>query len=208
MSFYTVKTPWLLKKLYPGCTWHINTNEKIIYLTFDDGPHPVATPFVLETLRTFDAKASFFCIGKNVVQYPEIYKRIIEEGHIIGNHTFNHFNGWKVTDAAYFANIAEAAKHIDSGFFRPPYGKISAFQVRNLKAAPLNYKIIMWDVLSADFDTKITPEQCSYNVTRHAGNGSIVVFHDSEKAFPRLKLALPECLAYFTGKGFRFASIG
>lgn len=204
MAFYTVKTPWLLKKLYPGCIWHINTKEKIIYLSFDDGPHPIATPFVLETLATYHAKASFFCIGKNVVLYPEIYKRILNEGHAIGNHTFNHLNGWKTGDAEYFANIAEASMHIDSKLFRPPYGKISAFQVRHLKEDPLQYKIIMWDVLSADFDTKITPEQCSYNVNRHARNGSIVVFHDSEKAFPRLKLALPECLAFFTKKGFRF----
>ncbi|RYG02939.1 MAG: polysaccharide deacetylase family protein [Chitinophagaceae bacterium] len=204
MGFYTIKTPWLLKKMYPGGTWDIKTKEKVIYLTFDDGPHPIATPFVLETLRQFNAKATFFCIGKNVVQYPDIYRSIVTDGHRIGNHTFNHLDGWRVTDKEYFDNISLAAKHIDSNLFRPPYGKISAFQIKHLKASPLNYQIIMWDVLSADFDRKLTPEQCSFNVIRHSGSGSIVVFHDSEKAFERMKFALPECLKYFTDKGYRF----
>jgi peptidoglycan/xylan/chitin deacetylase (PgdA/CDA1 family) len=207
MGYYTIKTPWLLKKLYPGCTWKINTKEKIIYLTFDDGPHPEATPFVLQTLAAYNAKATFFCIGKNVVEYPDIYRRIISEQHRVGNHTYNHLNGWKVGDQQYFENILLASKHIDSKIFRPPYGKISAFQVRHLRDEPLKYKIIMWDVLSGDFDTFLTGQQCSFNVTRNAGNGSIVVFHDSEKAFPRLKIALNECLSFFSGKGFRFETI-
>jgi peptidoglycan/xylan/chitin deacetylase (PgdA/CDA1 family) len=207
MGYYTIKTPWLLKKLYPGCTWKINTKEKIIYLTFDDGPHPEVTPYVLQTLAEHEAKATFFCIGKNVMDYPDIYRRTISEGHRVGNHTHNHLNGWKVSDKEYFENILLASKHIDSNIFRPPYGKISAFQVRHLKAEPLKYKIIMWDVLSGDFDTRLTPDQCSFNVTRNAGNGSIVVFHDSEKAFPRMKTALPECLKFFKDKGFSFESL-
>ncbi|HTF29405.1 MAG TPA: polysaccharide deacetylase family protein [Flavitalea sp.] len=207
MGYYTIKTPWLLKKLYPGCVWAISTKEKIIYLTFDDGPHPVATPFVLDALSRYQAKATFFCIGKNVVQYPDIYRRIILGGHRVGNHTFNHLNGWKVTDKEYFGNISLASKHIDSKLFRPPYGKISAFQIRHLKADPLSYRIIMWDVLSGDFDLKLTPEACSFNVTRYSRNGSIVVFHDSEKAFPRLQVGLLDCLKFFSEKGFRFESI-
>jgi peptidoglycan/xylan/chitin deacetylase (PgdA/CDA1 family) len=204
MGFYTVKTPWILKRLYPGCTWSIDTGEKIIYLSFDDGPHPVATPYVLETLASFKAKATFFCLAKNVLMYPEIYSMLIEEGHRVGNHTFRHLNGWNVTDKEYFDDVQEAALHIDSKLFRPPYGKISAFQIRHLKSSPLNYKIIMWDILSADFDEKLSPKQCSFNVTRYAKNGSIVVFHDSEKAFPRMKEALSDTLIYFSEKGFRF----
>jgi peptidoglycan-N-acetylglucosamine deacetylase len=207
MSYYTIKTPWFLKKLYPGCIWNINTTEKIIYLTFDDGPHPQATPYVLEQLALYKAKATFFCIGKNVTAYPDIYRRIISEGHRVGNHTHNHFNGWKVSDKEYFENIGLAARVIDSKLFRPPYGRISAFQIRNLKAAPLNYRIIMWDVLSGDFDLKLTAAQCTYNVTRHCRNGSIVVFHDSEKAFERLKPSLSECLKFFVEKGFHFGVI-
>jgi peptidoglycan-N-acetylglucosamine deacetylase len=207
MSYYTIKTPWLLKKIYPGCTWNMDPKEKAIYLTFDDGPHPQATPYVLDVLKEYNARATFFCIGKNVLQYPHIYRRIIDEGHRTGNHTFNHLNGWQATDATYFGNIHEAAKHIDSKLFRPPYGKISAFQIRHLKAAPLFYKIIMWDVLSGDFDTGLTGEQCSFNVTRYAKNGSIVVFHDSEKAFPRLEKALPVSLKYLSDQGFSFNAL-
>ncbi len=207
MAFYTIKTPWLLRKVYPGCTWKIDTKEKLLYLTFDDGPHPVATPYVLETLAAYNAKATFFCIGKNVAAYPDLYKRIISEGHAVGNHTNHHLNGWQVTDAMYFKDIAAAADLIDSKLFRPPYGKISAFQIRNLKSPPLNYQVIMWDVLSADFDTKLTPQQCSFNVTRHSKSGSIIVFHDSEKALPRMRVALKDCLGFFTEKGFRFERI-
>jgi peptidoglycan/xylan/chitin deacetylase (PgdA/CDA1 family) len=197
----------MLKTVYPGCVWRGDKERKIIHLTFDDGPHPEATPFVLELLSAFNAKATFFCIGKNVVQYPDIYRRLISEGHAIGNHTHDHLNGWKVTDQQYFENILLASKHIDSKLFRPPYGRISGFQVRHLKAEPLRYKIIMWDVLSGDFDTTLSPGQCNFNVVRNARNGSIVVFHDSEKAFQRLKVALPGCLKFFSEKGYSFEKL-
>src|SRR5450432_1071984 len=123
--FYFVKTPWLLKKFYPSCIWNVPAQKKIIYLTFDDGPHPVATPFVLDELKKYNAKATFFCIGKNVAEHPDIYAKVLNEGHRVGNHTHNHLNGWKSSDSAYFSNIEQAAKYIDSDLFRPPYGRIT-----------------------------------------------------------------------------------
>ncbi len=210
--FYLTKTPWAVKKMLPGYTWSIPTKEKKIYLSFDDGPHPVATPFVLDALRQFSAKASFFCIGKNVKAYPDIYKRIIQEGHRTGNHTFHHLNGRKSTSEEYIRDILDARKYIDSNLFRPPYGRISRFQARLLTASEnprqeAVFRVIMWDVLSGDFDMKISPEKCAENVTRNAGPGSIVVFHDSEKAFPRMRVALMETLNFFTGRGYRFETI-
>ncbi|MBN8855735.1 MAG: polysaccharide deacetylase family protein [Sphingobacteriales bacterium 50-39] len=208
--FYLVKTPWWLKKWYPGLIWDIPpaTDEKVLYLTFDDGPHPRATPFVLDTLRTYGAKATFFCIGKNVQEHPHLYRRILEEGHRTGNHTQHHVNGWKTRDKAYLDDVRQAARYIDSDLFRPPYGRISAFQASLLRKPPFEYKVIMWDVLSADFDRKLSPERCSRNVIRHAGPGSIVVWHDSEKAFPRLEAALPVVLGHFQERGYRFESLG
>jgi len=205
--FYFVKTPLWLKKIYSSQTWDIPTREKIVYLSFDDGPHPVVTPFVLDLLKEYRAKATFFCIGKNVVEQRNIYKRILTEGHRVGNHTYNHLNGWKTKDREYLANIAEAAKYIDSDLFRPPYGRISAFQSACLRAAPFHYEIIMWDVLSADFDGKLSPEKCTRNVIRNAGPGSIIIFHDSEKAFGRLRETLPAVLQHFSEKGYQFAAI-
>ena len=205
--FYFVKTPWLLKKFYPSCIWDIPSEEKIIYLTFDDGPHAVATPLVLDELKKYNAKATFFCIGKNIAGHPDIYKRVLNEGHRVGNHTHNHLNGWKTSDSIYFSNIGQAAKYIDSDLFRPPYGRITKFQASCLKKAPANFKIIMWDILSADFDEKISGETCALNVIRNAKKGSIIIFHDSVKALSRLKIALPETLNFFAEKGFRFEAI-
>jgi peptidoglycan-N-acetylglucosamine deacetylase len=210
--FYLTKTPGVLKAFYPLCTWNFSRDSQSIYLTFDDGPHPVATPFVLDALKQYNAKATFFCIGKNVVAYPEIYARILNEGHSTGNHTFNHLNGWKTADDEYIKNISEARKYIDSNLFRPPYGRITKFQLtlltgaENLKQKTI-YKIIMWDVLSGDFDIAITADKCVINVTSNAKGGSIVVFHDSEKALPRMQKALTESLKYFAGKGFNFDAI-
>ncbi|MBC7827266.1 MAG: polysaccharide deacetylase family protein [Chitinophagaceae bacterium] len=209
---YLVKTPWLLKKIYPDCIWDIPSQENVMYLTFDDGPHPEVTPFVLDELKKYNAKATFFCIGKNVVEYPEIYKRVLVEGHRVGNHSFNHLNGWKVEDEKYLADIMHARKFIDSDIFRPPYGRITKFQNRLLTASPSQsqkrlFKIIMWNVLSADFDLSVTPQQCASNVIRNAKRGSIVVFHDSQKAFSKLKFALPEVLKHFAEKNYKFENI-
>lgn len=179
--------------------------EKKIYLTFDDGPHPQATPFVLDQLAAYGAKATFFCIGKNVAAEPDIYQRIIAEGHTIGNHTQHHLNGWKTDDATYLDDIATAQQYISSNLFRPPYGRIKRSQIKALHQQ--QNKIIMWDVLSADFDIGLTGEACLAYVLYHTQPGSIVLFHDSAKAWDRMSVALPKVLEYFSEKGFRFEGI-
>lgn len=215
---YLVKTPWLLRKYYPTLTWSMPANEKHLYLTFDDGPHETATPFVLDTLKEYQAKATFFCIGKNVVEQPALYRRVIEEGHRVGNHTHNHVNGWKTADKVYLDNVMQAAKYIDSNLFRPPYGRITRFQAKLLQqtvglpgmggtSEHKGYKIIMWSVLSGDFDTQLAPEKCLQHVTLNAGPGSIVVFHDSAKAWDRLSYALPRVLAHFMKEGYVFKAL-
>jgi peptidoglycan/xylan/chitin deacetylase (PgdA/CDA1 family) len=204
---YFIRTPWWLRRLYRSLTWRMPAEEKVLYLTFDDGPHPVATPFVLEELGKYGGKGTFFCIGKNVGAYPEIYRRILIEGHRVGNHTQDHLNGWKVDGRRYLENIRMAAQRIDSDLFRPPYGRIGVLQSSVLRSAPFHYHIIMWDVLSADFDRALTGERCARNVIRYGRPGSIVVFHDSEKAFERLREALPMVLKEFAAQGYRFEAI-
>ncbi len=205
--FYLVKTPWVVKKLiYPEYIWSIPTDEKKIYLSFDDGPHPVATRFVLDTLKQFNARASFFCIGKNVAAHPELYHRIITEGHTVGNHTYNHLNGWKSDNETYISNIAKASTHIISTLFRPPYGKITRPQARQLKKQ-FNLRIVMWSVLSGDFDIGLTPQVCLQNVLKATRPGSIVVFHDSEKAFDKITYALPVVLEHYLKQGYLFEKI-
>src|ERR1700722_12181025 len=204
---YFIKTPWWLRKLYRGLVWRVPTVEKVLYLSFDDGPHPEATPFVLEELRRYGAKGTFFCIGKNVEAHPEIYRRILMEGHRVGNHTQDHLNGWKVDDRRYLENIRAAARWIDSDLFRPPYGRIGVLQSSVLRSPPFSYNIIMWDVLSADFDRALTGDRCARNVIRHSSPGSVVVFHDSERAFSRLREALPAVLKEFSARGYRFEVI-
>ena len=205
--FYFVKTPGWLRKLYKQCIWSIPSDEKIIYLSFDDGPHPAITPFVLDELKKYNAKASFFCIGKNVLAYPDVYKRIIDEGHATGNHSFSHLNGWKTNDSKYLNDVAEAKKNIDSNLYRPPYGRIKRSQLRQLGSKNFNLKTIMWTVLSGDFDEKLPAEKCLENVLSKTEAGSIVVFHDSEKANIRMRYALTGSLKYFSGKGYRFEKI-
>jgi peptidoglycan/xylan/chitin deacetylase (PgdA/CDA1 family) len=205
--FYLVKTPWLIKKiLFPKYIWNLPEKKKKVYLTFDDGPHPVVTNFVLEELQKFDAKATFFCIGKNVLTHPEIFKLIIRQGHSIGNHTHNHMNGWKTSDELYLKNIIEASRYIDSNLFRPPYGRITFFQAKQVMEK-MNLKIIMWSVLSGDFDLKLTAEECYQNVINASVPGSVIVFHDSEKSYPILKIVLPRVLEYFKNKNYEFSSI-
>lgn len=202
---YLVKTPWWFRKFYPTLTWKLPGDNNEIYLTFDDGPHPTVTPFVLDLLQQYDAKATFFCIGKNVRKHPELYRRILDEGHRVGNHTMSHVNGWKTGDAVYLNDVIVARQFIDSNLFRPPYGRISRFQIEQL--LPI-FNIVMWDVISGDFDLQIDGKKCLQNVVVNSKPGSIIVFHDSEKAFPRLEYALPKALEHFRQKGWKSRVIG
>ena len=205
---YLVKTPFWLRVIYPSCTWKMPGTEKVIYLSFDDGPHVEATPFVLAELKKYNAKASFFCIGKNVEAHQNLYAQIIQEGHAVGNHTYDHVNGWKTDTSHYIQNIELAGKLIQSNLFRPPYGRITRSQIHKIKAdKTLPQEIIMWDVLSGDFDLNLSPEDCTKNVIKNTSSGSIVVFHDSAKAFERLKMALPAVLAHFSSLGYSFKAI-
>jgi len=204
---YFIRSPWWLRQLYKGCLWQIPTKDKKIYLTFDDGPHPSVTPYVLDRLKEHNARATFFCVGKNVEAYPEVYKRILEEGHAVGNHTFDHLDGWATPDKRYLDNIAEARRLIVSDLYRPPYGRITRFQLRQLAAPGFNLKTVMWSILSGDFDKSISGADCMQNVVLRIEPGSIVVFHDSEKAYERLSYALPAVLKYFSSREYSFDKI-
>ena len=184
--------------------WSIKTKAKEVFLTFDDGPIPEVTPWVLESLKKFNAKATFFCVGENVKKYPDIFLQIKEAGHRIGNHTKNHLNGWKSINKDYFENIEQCNELVSSDLFRPPYGKIKPSQITYLKS---KYKLIMWNVLTKDYDVSREGEYC-FNQTKKSKAGSIIVFHDSIKAEPRLKFALPKCLEYLSNEGFSFSAIG
>ena len=201
---YLPYSPLWLQWLYPSLIWHKSRKEKSIYLSFDDGPIPVVTPFVLNTLKSFNAKATFFCIGENIEKHPEIYERILADGHSVGNHTYNHLKGWKTENKIYLENVSQCAKLVKSNLFRPPYGRFKRSQISILNT---QYSTVMWDVLSGDFDTKISPQKCLQNVMDHTRNGSIIVFHDSLKAFERLEYALPLALELLQEKGFEFEKL-
>jgi len=181
--------------------------QPAVYITFDDGPHPVATPYAMAELEKYNGRATFFCIGKNVVAHPDIYEQLLSKGHATGNHTNNHLNGWKTDNATYISNIMTAAGVIDSRAFRPPYGKMKLSQLGVLSKQKPEWKVYMWDVLSADFDTKITPEECLQHVIKNIRPGSIVVFHDSEKAWERMRYALPHVLAYCKQKNWQLKTL-
>lgn len=213
MSFYWVKTNRLIKKAFPNFVWDIKDRERTVYLTFDDGPTPEVTEWVLQVLKEHAVKATFFCIGNNIEQHPNIFQKIIDQGHAVGNHTFNHLNGWQTGNSAYFENIAATEKIISGiipGFlknkiFRPPYGRIKSSQATEVRRQ--GYRIIMWDVLSADFDQAITPERCLQNVIKNTRSGSVIIFHDSVKAYNNLRYALPKAIEYLKEKEFNFAKI-
>lgn len=212
MSFYWVKTNSFIKKIFPNYIWDIPNNEKKIYLTFDDGPTPEITEWVLEELKKHQAKATFFCIGKNISNQPELFLKIMDEGHAIGNHTYLHLNGWNTSIEDYLESIILCKSAIlnlkpticnqKSPIFRPPYGKIKKSQSKKLRQ--LGYRIIMWDVLSADFDQNISPEKCLENVINNVKSGSVIVFHDSVKAFKNLEYTLPKSLELLKQRGFIF----
>ena len=204
--FYLARMPWLLRKYYSSCIWK-GKEDNSIYLTFDDGPHPEITEFVLDQLFMHQAKASFFCIGMNVQAFPSTYSRIIDKGHTIGNHTYSHLNGWKTKDEVYLNDIAEAKKYIDSEFFRPPYGRITPFQLRQLKAPRFNLTCVMWSLLTADFDEQLSPERCLEKLLLSIRGGDIVVFHDSVKAEKNLRFVLPRLLEFCAEKKLILQSI-
>lgn len=205
---YFIKTPGWLKRLYPDCLWDMEKKEKTLYLSFDDGPHPFITSFVLDILKRYDAKATFFCIGENVVKYPDMYRRVLEAGHATGNHTQRHINGWKTDDNVYLADIEEAAKHISSALFRPPYGRISRSQIKKLRQTSPAMRIVMWNILAGDWDPRLSPSKCYSRMRKKIRDGDIIVFHDSEKAWDRMSYALPRLVEEFSGRGFRFEVIG
>jgi peptidoglycan/xylan/chitin deacetylase (PgdA/CDA1 family) len=204
------RAPFFLPWIYPDLIWRIPCVEKEIYLTFDDGPIPGPTDFVLETLKKYNCKATFFCIGDNVRKYPEVFKKIREEAHVIGNHTFNHLKGWSTPLAKYVENVKQFDEQVrmENGeskieLFRPPYGRITRSQIRSLKA----YKIIMWDVLTIDYNKNVSPEACFKNSVAATRPGSIVVFHDSLKAERNMTYALPRFIEYFLDQGYVFKTI-
>ena len=198
---YLVRPPYLLKKLYPKAVWRKDAAQKKIYLTFDDGPIPSITSWVLDVLKKENIKATFFCVGENVIKHPEIYLRILNEKHRVGNHTFNHLNGWNTHSTQYIQNIEKCREAVISDLFRPPYGKLKNTQYAQVRT---RYSIIMWDVLSGDYDVKTSPEKCFKNVVDNFRNGSIIVFHDSYKAQKNMEYALPRFIEYAKEEGFEF----
>ena len=211
MKFYWNKTNFFIKKIFSNYIWSVPNRSKIVYLTFDDGPTPKITDFVLSELNKFNAKATFFCIGENIKKHPELFQNILNQGHQIGNHTFNHLNGWQTDDQIYLENILQCENEFrklfinENKLFRPPYGKIKTSQANLL--IKKGYKIVMWDVLSADFDISILKEKCLENVVKNVESGSIIVFHDSIKAFPNMEFALPKTLTILKERGFTFKSL-
>lgn len=202
-----IKTNFLIKALFPKYVWSIPNTEKKVWLTFDDGPIPGITEWVLSELQRYNMKATFFCIGDNIRKNPEIFRKLLAQGHAVGNHTFNHLQGWQTETPEYIENVRkceiEIAKLSDKKtvLFRPPYGKIKKSQAQILRKS--GYKIIMWDIVSADFDATVTPSACLQNVLSNVESGSIIVFHDSLKAFKNLEYALPKTLAFLSEKGFK-----
>lgn len=198
---YLVRPSYLIKKLYPKAIWRKDPGQKKIYLTFDDGPVPLITEWVLDVLKEKKINATFFCVGENVQKNNAIFQRISREKHAIGNHTFNHLNGWNTDTSQYIRNVEECAAVLDTKLFRPPYGKLKKAQSAWIAQ---RYSIIMWDVLSGDYDKATGPEKCLSNVVKNVRNGSIVVFHDSYKAQEKVMYALPRFIDWAQENGFEF----
>jgi peptidoglycan/xylan/chitin deacetylase (PgdA/CDA1 family) len=198
---YLVRPPYLIRKIIPQAIWRISTGEKKVFLTFDDGPVPTITPWILDVLKQENIKATFFCVGDNVNKHPEIYQRIIKEEHAVGNHTYNHLNGWNTDTTNYIKNIEQCSRIVSTNLFRPPYGRIKKSQLALLSK---NYSIIMWDVLSGDYDKNTSPEECLKNVITNFRSGSIIVFHDSHKAEKNILYALPAFINFAKEQGFTF----
>lgn len=198
-----VKTPSLTKYLFPSLVWKKNTDQKKIWITFDDGPNEKVTPYLINVLEKFDIKATFFIIGNQAKKYPELVKLIINNGHKIGNHSFSHLNGFSTNNNKYLEDVEQAKKYIDSDIFRPPYGKITPFQIKNLKK---DFKIIMWDIMSWDFKENIYPNKMYKNVIDNVENGSIILFHNNLKSYNNLKNSLEIILEKLKDKGYQFST--
>lgn len=196
-----IRLPYLLTRLFPGAVFRVPTREKEVFLTFDDGPMPEVTPWVLALLKQEGIKACFFAVGENVKRNPELFKQVQQEGHLVGNHTFNHMQGLKNADETYYANVKKADKLIPGNLFRPPHGLLRLRQFRKLKK---NFHFIMWDIISQDFDKRLSPEQVSQNVLRNLRPGSVIIFHDSLKAEKNMKAALPIVIREMKKRGYRF----
>ena len=203
-EYKMLQVPEIVKSLFKNVVWRINPAGKDIYLTFDDGPHPQVTPQVLDILDRYGVKATFFCVAENVSRYPEVFNEVKRRGHAVGNHTFNHLKGFDTPDDEYLKNIKKASEYIDSKLFRPPHGRIRLSQIKALKK---NFRIIMWDFITYDYDKNIEPERIVNEVKRRSRNGSIVVFHDSLKAEKNMLSALPEALQYWLEEGYEVRKI-
>lgn len=201
-TMYTIRTPFFLRRLYPSLIWRMPRDQKRIFLTFDDGPIPDVTPWVLNTLKRYGIKATFFCVGANIEKNPDIFKRMLDEGHQVANHTYNHISGWQHGIDTYLENVERCEHLTGSLLFRPPYGRGKRNQYKALKKR--GYRIVMWDVLSGDFDMKLSNEKCLNGVLKYTRNGSIIVFHDNIKAVPRLEYALPRAIEYWLSAGYEF----
>jgi peptidoglycan/xylan/chitin deacetylase (PgdA/CDA1 family) len=196
-----VQPPFWVRLFFNGSLWRKRTKEKVVYLTFDDGPVPDPTAWVLDELNTHDVRATFFCIGENAKKNPDLLNRILDEGHSIGNHTHNHLNGWSTNLDEYMRNVELCSEVFSSNLFRPPYGRLTMKQFRNLKK---KFQIVFWDVLSVDYDKNLSSADCINNVMNHVRPGSIIVFHDSLKAADRMKIALPEVIDRLKRMKYRF----
>ena len=199
-----VHLPGWMTSMFPEAIWRIPSEEKVVYLTFDDGPVPEVTPQVLDILESNNIKATFFCVGDNVAKHPELFKQIKQSGHSVGNHTYNHVRGFKTKNAKYIDNIEKADKLIKSSLFRPPHGTLKKLQYNTVIK---KYWLIMWDVISCDYDPNLTPDQCLSNVTDFVQNGSIITFHDSIKAKNNVLKVLPEAIAFLKKEGYSFRKI-
>ncbi|TGE08848.1 polysaccharide deacetylase family protein [Hymenobacter fodinae] len=203
--------PALVRRLFPGCLWQMPaTSPPTLYLTFDDGPIPEETPFVLDTLAQFGAKGTFFCVGDNVRRHPEVARQIVAQGHRLANHTFHHISGWSHSNAHYLQDVAECQALLNElqphprPLLRPPYGRITIPLARALEAS---HQVIMWDVLTYDYDRSYSAEECLRNAISNTRPGSIVVFHDSLKASRNMRFVLPRYLAHFAEQGYQFAQL-
>lgn len=197
--------PWFYRVLFPGVTWRVpSLKKKCVYLTFDDGPIPEVTPWVLDILEQYGVKATFFMVGDNVRKHPDVYRMVIERGHRVGNHTFNHIQGIRYLTKNYVANVEKAADYIPGRLFRPPHGHMRVPQLLRLRK---KYKIIMWDVVTRDYNRKLSPERVLENVKRYARNGSIIVFHDSLKAENNMRWAMPRAIAWLKEHGYEFKTL-